>query len=219
VAYRFDAGDDGHVNLDLITVRPRGARVTLFDGTAASRSQWQHTDGRVPEWPLAEGKSMEVCCGDLRTKDAYQDFTLHVEFRVPLLPDDVTGQDRGNSGVYLQDRYELQILDSYGDPTLDTNEAGAIYLKKAPDTNAATAPETWQSYDITFRAARYDAEGTKTADARVTVVWNGRKVHDDVAIDGPTGGGRPEGASAGAVRLQDHGNKVRYRNIWIEPLN
>ena len=161
---------------------------------------------------------MEVCCGDLRTKDAYQDFKLHVEFRVPLLPDDVTGQDRGNSGVYLQDRYEVQILDSYGDTTLDTNEAGAIYLKKAPDVNASTAPETWQSYDITFRAARYDADGTKTADARVTVVWNGKKVHDDVAIDGPTGGGRPEAASTGAVRLQDHGNKVRYRNIWIEPL-
>ncbi|MGV9239094.1 family 16 glycoside hydrolase, partial [Streptomyces nigra] len=219
VAYRFDAGDDGHVNLDLITVRPHGSRVTLFDGTAASQSQWQHTDGRVTEWPLADGKSMEVCCGDLRTKDAYQDFKLHVEFRVPLLPDDVTGQDRGNSGVYLQDRYEVQILDSYGDTTLDTNEAGAIYLKKAPDVNASTAPETWQSYDITFRAARYDADGTKTADARVTVVWNGKKVHDDVAIDGPTGGGRPEAASAGAIRLQDHGNKVRYRNIWIEPLS
>lgn len=219
IAYRFDSGDSGHVNLDLITVRPHGARVTLFDGTATSLSQWQHTDGRSVEWPLTDEKSMEVCCGDIRTKDAYQDFKLHAEFRVPLLPDDVTGQDRGNSGIYFQDRYELQILDSFGDTTLDTNEAGAIYLKKAPDVNAATAPETWQTYDITFRAARFDADGTKTADARVTVVWNGKKVHDDIAIDGPTGGGHPEGPSAGSIRLQDHGNKVRYRNIWVEPLN
>ncbi|MEU1303413.1 family 16 glycoside hydrolase [Streptomyces shenzhenensis] len=219
LAYRFDAGDTGHVNLDLITVRPHGATVTLFDGTTASQAQWQHPDGRRVAWPLAAEQSMEVCCGDIRTKEAYQDFKLHVEFRVPLLPDDVTGQNRGNSGVYLQDRYELQILDSYGDTTLDTNEAGAIYLKKAPDVNAATAPETWQTYDITFRAARFDDSGRKTADARVTVVWNGKKVHDDVALDGPTGGGAPEGPSAGAIRLQDHGNTVRFRNLRVEPLS
>jgi 3-keto-disaccharide hydrolase/carbohydrate binding protein with CBM35 domain len=219
ISYRYDPGDSGNVNLDLITVHPQGASVPLFDGTSASQAQWQHTDGRDVEWPLAAEQSMEVCCGDIRTKDAYQDFKLQLEFRVPLLPDDVTGQDRGNSGIYLQDRYELQILDSYGDITLDTNEAGAIYQKKAPDVNAATAPETWQKYDITFRAARFDDSGRKTADARVTVVWNGRKVHDDVAIDGPTGAGMPEGPSAGAIRLQDHGNKVRFRNIRVEPLS
>jgi hypothetical protein len=218
VSYRYDPGDTGHVNLDLITVRPHGARVALFDGTAASQDQWQHTDGRKVAWPLAEERSMEVCCGDIRTKDAYQDFKLHVEFRVPLLPDDVTGQDRGNSGIYLQDRYELQILDSYGDTTPDTNEAGAIYLKKAPDTNAATAPETWQTYDVVFRAARFDENGAKTADARVTVVWNGKTVHDDIALDGPTAAGRAETPAAGAIRLQDHGNKVRFRDIRIEPL-
>ncbi|GGX59176.1 hypothetical protein GCM10010358_11850 [Streptomyces minutiscleroticus] len=218
VSYRYDSGDSGHVNLDLITVRPHGARVALFDGTGASQTQWQHTDGRRVAWPLADEKSMEVCCGDIRTKDAYQDFRLHVEFRVPLLPADVTGQDRGNSGIFLQDRYELQILDSYGDTTLDTNEAGAIYLKKAPDVNAAKAPETWQTYDIVFRAARYDEDGRKTADARVTVVWNGKKVHDDIALDGPTASGRSETPAAGAIRLQDHGNKVRFRDIRVEPL-
>jgi hypothetical protein len=162
---------------------------------------------------------MEVCCGDLRTKQHFQDFKLHVEFRVPKLPDDVTGQDRGNSGVYLQDRYEVQILDSYGVKKLADNEAAAIYQKKAADLNASTAPETWQTYDITFRAARFDADGKKTSDARVTVVWNGKKVHDDVAIDGPTGAGAPESPAAGAIRLQDHGNKVRYRDVWVEPLS
>ncbi|MFF7534227.1 family 16 glycoside hydrolase [Streptomyces bobili] len=218
VSYRYDPGDTGHVNLDLITVHPQGTAVTLFDGTAASQAQWQHTDGRRAAWPLAEEASMEVCCGDLRTKDAYQDFALHVEFRVPLLPPDVTGQDRGNSGIFLQDRYELQILDSYGDTSPDTNEAGAVYLKKPPDVNAAAPPETWQTYDIVFRAARYDGDGRKTADARLTVVWNGTKVHDDIALDGPTASGRSETPAAGAIRLQDHGNKVRFRNIRIRPL-
>ncbi|GGY97362.1 hypothetical protein GCM10010365_14730 [Streptomyces poonensis] len=218
ISYRYDPGDTGHVNLDLITVHPHGARVTLFDGTDASQDQWQHTDGRPVAWPTAEEKSMEVCCGDIRTKDAYQDFKLHVEFRVPLLPPEVTGQDRGNSGIFLQDRYELQILDSYGDTSLNTDEAGAIYLKKAPDVNAATAPETWQTYDIVFRAARFDDSGEKTADARVTVMWNGKKIHDDVALDGPTASGRSETPAAGAIRLQDHGNKVRFRNIQVQPL-
>jgi hypothetical protein len=218
LSYRFDPGDTGHVNLDLITVHPRGAGVSLFDGTADSQSQWQHTDGRKVGWPLTEERSMEVCCGDIRSKDAYQDFSLHVEFRVPLLPPDVTGQDRGNSGIFLQDRYELQILDSYGDTSPDTNEAGAIYLKKAPDTNMATRPETWQTYDIVFRAARFDDSGNKTADARVTVVWNGKKVHDDLVLDGPTASGRSETPAAGAIRLQDHGNKVRFRNIQVRPV-
>ncbi|WP_149549389.1 family 16 glycoside hydrolase [Streptomyces marokkonensis] len=215
VAYRYDEGDTGHVNLDLLTVDPHGRPIGLLDGDGLER--WQHTDGRPVEWPV-DGGAAEVCCGDIRTKNSFDDFKLHVEYWLPKLPPDVTGQDRANSGVYLQDRYEIQILDSYGDTTPDTNEAGAIYLKKAPDANAATAPETWQSYDIVFRAARYDAEGDKTADARVTVVWNGKKIHDDVAIDGPTGGGAPEGPAAGAIRLQDHGNAVRYRNIRVEPL-
>ncbi|MFF5103352.1 family 16 glycoside hydrolase [Streptomyces sp. NPDC000134] len=219
LSYRYDPGDTGHVNLDLITVRPHGSPVALFDGTAASQARWQHTDGRAAAWPLAAEKSMEVCCGDLRTKEAYQDFALHVEFRVPLLPPEVTGQDRGNSGIYLQDRYELQILDSYGDTSPATDEAGALYQKKAPDLNAATAPGTWQTYDIVFRAARFDDTGRKTADARVTVVWNGKKVHDDVALDGPTAAGRPETPAAGAIRLQDHGSTVRFRDIRVRPLD
>ncbi|MFE2938457.1 family 16 glycoside hydrolase [Streptomyces sp. NPDC059255] len=218
VTYTYRPEDTGHVNLDMIEVRKPGSRIDLFSGGSVSTA-WQHTDGRSVEWPRTAENSIEVCCGDIRTKQSFRDFRLHAEFRVPKLPDDVTGQDRGNSGVYLQERYEIQILDSYGVEKLAVNEAGAIYNKKAADLNAGTPPETWQTYDIVFRAARFDAEGRKTEDARITVEWNGRTVHDKVAVDGPTGAGDAESAAAGAIRLQDHGNKVRFRNVWIEPLN
>ncbi|MET0491998.1 MAG: family 16 glycoside hydrolase [Actinoplanes sp.] len=215
IEYRFDTGDTGNVNLDLLTVREPGERIVLFDG--GDLTEWQHTDGRTPSWTKVAGGAIEVNGGDLRTRQAFGDYQLHVEFKVPLLPPEVTGQNRGNSGVYQQERYELQILDSFGDTTLDNNEAGAIYTLKPPDVNKATAPETWQTYDITFRAARYDAAGAKTENARITVIWNGTKVHDNFEITGVTGGSIPEGPSTGAIRLQDHGNKVQYRNIWIEP--
>lgn len=218
ISYSYRPEDTGHVNLDMIEVRKPGGRIDLFSGGSASTA-WQHTDGRSVEWPHTAEKSIEVCCGDIRTKQAFGDFKLHAEFRVPKLPDDVTGQDRGNSGIYLQERYEVQILDSFGVEKLAANEAASIYNKKAADLNASTAPETWQTYDIVFRAARFDADGKKTADARITVVWNGKKVHDDVAVDGPTGAGDAESAATGAIKLQDHGNKVRFRNIWIEPVD
>ncbi|MFE4663494.1 family 16 glycoside hydrolase [Streptomyces sp. NPDC056716] len=216
ISYRYDEGDDGHVNLDMLQLSRPGAWIDLFDG--GTLSQWQHTDGRAVGWPRAEQDAIEVCCGDIRTKQSFGDYKLHVEFKVPKLPDNVTGQDRGNSGVYLQERYEIQVLDSFGVPKLAANDAAAIYNQKAADQNAAKAPETWQSYDLTFRAARFDSAGNKTEDARVTLVWNGVKVHDNVAITGPTGGSIPEGASTGAIRLQDHGNKVRYRDLRIQPL-
>ena len=209
--------DTGHVNLDALSVRPAGERVTLL-GEDGDLSEWQHTDGREPQWPEVEDGVIEVCCGDLRTKEAFGDFRLHVEFWLPEYPPDVTGQDRANSGVYLQERYEIQVLDSFGIDPPQTNDAAAIYQQKAPDVNAATPPETWQTYDILYQAARYDQTGEKIQNARVTVDWNGTRVHDDVEILGGTGGNLPEGPATGAIRLQDHGNPVRYRNIWIEPV-
>ncbi|MFI7578641.1 family 16 glycoside hydrolase [Micromonospora sp. NPDC049497] len=194
-------------------------RIQLFDGD--DLNAWQTTGGAAAGWPLANG-SAEVLGGDIRTKQSFGDFTLHVEWWQPTYPSTVTGQARGNSGVYLQDRYEIQVLDSFGDTSLDNTEAGSIYSRKAAGSNAATAPETWQTYDITFRAARFDNSGNKTANARVTVRWNGTLIHDDVEITSPTGGGAAETASGGPIRLQDHGDpgaNVRYRNIWIEPLS
>ncbi|MEO2105136.1 MAG: family 16 glycoside hydrolase, partial [Actinomycetota bacterium] len=198
---------------------PAGERIVLL-GEDGDLSEWQHTDGRAPQWPVVGDGAVEVINGDLRTIEAFGDYTLHVEFWLPEMPPEVTGQQRANSGVYQQERYELQVLDSFGIDPLQTNDAAAIYLQKAADVNAATAPETWQTYDIDYTAARFDPAGEKVADARITVEWNGVLVHDDVEITGPTGGNLPEGPATGAIRLQDHndpGENVRYRNIWIEP--
>jgi hypothetical protein len=197
---------------------PTGSnRITLFDG--ADLNNWQHAGGGAATWPVANG-SAEVLGGDLYTRQSFGDFKLHVEFWIPNLPPEVTGQARGNSGIYLQDRYELQVLDSFGDTTPADNECGGFYQKRAPDSNRATAPETWQTYEITFRAARWNG-ATKTENARATVVWNGAVVHNDIEINGSTGGGAAESPAVGPIRLQDHGDpgaNVRYRNIWIEPV-
>ncbi|QFU90598.1 family 16 glycoside hydrolase [Amycolatopsis sp. YIM 10] len=218
VTYRFDSGDDGNVNLDKISVAPV-QRIPLFNGSGLDA--WEARSGGAATWPVANG-SMESLGGDIRTKQKFGDFKLHAEWLEPQYPPEVTGQARGNSGVFLQERYEVQVLDSFGDNTLASDEAGAIYSKRAPDSNRATAPNTWQTYDITFRAARFDAAGNKIANARVTVVWNGVVVHNDVEIDGITGGNSlPEGPSPESVLLQDHGDageNPRFRNLWIEPL-
>ncbi|AXB42941.1 family 16 glycoside hydrolase [Amycolatopsis albispora] len=218
VTYKFDSGDDGNVNLDKIGVAPV-QRVPLFNGSGLDA--WEARSGGPASWPVTGG-SMESLGGDIRTKQKFGDFKLHAEWLEPQYPPEVTGQARGNSGVFLQERYEVQVLDSHGDTTPAADEAGAIYSKRAPDSNQAAAPGTWQTYDITFRAARFDAAGAKIANARVTVVWNGIVVHNDVEIDGITGGNSlPEGPSAEAVLLQDHGDpgeNPRFRNLWIEPL-
>ncbi|RSM59173.1 hypothetical protein DMH03_25220 [Amycolatopsis sp. WAC 01376] len=218
ISYRYDTGDAGNVNLDSLTVT-ESQRIQLFKGT--DLNAWEKRAGGAATWPVSGG-AMESNGGDIRTKQQFGDFRLHVEWNEPNYPPEVTGQARGNSGVYLQERYELQVLESFGDTTLANNEAGSIYSKRAPDRNMATAPGTWQTYDVTFRAARFDGAGNKTDNARVTVVWNGVVVHNDVAIDGGTGDNSPENAGPGAIRLQDHGDpgeNPRFRNIWIEPVS
>lgn len=196
------------------TSAPKGA-VILFDGK--NLSEWSHLNGNPATWNLIGGEAMEVNVrsGDIQTKQEFGDFDLHLEFWLPLMADK-TSQARANSGVFLHGNYEIQVLDSYNNETYAKGECAAIYGVKSPDVNAARPPEQWQTYDATFQAPRFDANGNKTANAKVSLVWNGTKVHNNVEIEKPTGGGKDEKKRA-PLRLQDHGNLVRYRNIWIVP--
>jgi hypothetical protein len=195
--------------------QPPKDAVVLFDGKDVSK--WQKRGGGPAKWNLMNGELVVSGNGDIETKDKFGDFKLHVEFA----PNDVgpgpTGQARGNSGVYLQNRYELQVLDSYGVKKVEPGDCAGLYGQKAPDKNMSKPPGQWQTYDITFHAARFE-DGKKVKPATVTVIWNGEKVHDDVELKGPSGGGDKESAEPGGIRLQDHGNPVKYRNIWIVPL-
>ena len=147
------------------------------------------------------------------TVQPFQNFTLHLEFRLPYMPF-AGGQGRANSGIYIQSRYEVQILDSFG---LDgvKNECGAMYRQRKPDLNMCLPPLQWQTYDITFRSPTFDAAGKKTANARITVRHNGVLVQDNVELTNKTGAGRPEGAKPLRTKIQNHGNPIRFRNIWL----
>jgi hypothetical protein len=199
------------------TPPPEGA-VVLFDGK--NLDQWvSKSDAKKPApWKLVDGGAMQVQGGDIVTKEKFGgSFKLHVEFRVPYMPK-ATGQGRGNSGVYVQGRYEVQVLDSYGLDSKD-NDCGGIYGVAKPLVNACKAPTVWQSYDIEFHSPRF-VDGKKTEPARITVLHNGIKIHDDVKItkDNTTAGLGGDPSSPGPIMLQDHGNPVQYRNIWLVPV-
>src|SRR5262245_60325442 len=199
------------------TPPPKGATI-LFDGK--SLDNWTALDGKTKApWKLLDGGIMEVKQGgNIITKDKFDGaFKLHVEFRVPYLPTK-KGQERGNSGVYVQGRYEVQVLDSYGLESKN-NDCGAIYEVAAPLVNACKAPTVWQSYDIEFHSPKCE-NGKKVEPARVTVYHNGVKIHDDVRItkDNTTAGLGGDPCTPGPILMQDHGNPVQFRNIWLLPL-
>lgn len=196
------------------TPPPKGA-IVLFDGK--SLDAWTKKDGKSKvEWKVADGMMEGVKGhGDIVTKEKFGgSFTLHVEFRVPYEPKN-TGQGRGNSGVYVQGRYEVQILDSYGLASKN-NDCAAIYEVHAPSKNACKAPTVWQSYDITFTAPKFDGD-KKTEPVRMTVVHNGITVHDDVKVDvnNTRAGAGGDIKQPGPILLQDHGHPVQFRNIWL----
>jgi hypothetical protein len=197
--------------------RPPNGSISLFDGTTLSG--WERRDvkerAKPVGWKILDS-IMEVApgSGDIVTKRKFTDFQLHVEFRTPFMPE-AREQARGNSGVYLQGRYEVQVLDSYGLKGED-NECGGIYKVGAPRVNMCAPPGQWQSYDVRFRAARFDKDGRKQKDATVTVVHNGMTIHENLPVPGPTGGALDgDEHLPGGILLQDHGNLVQYRNIWL----
>lgn len=186
---------------------PKGA-VVLFDGSKECMAHW--TKGKMSEDHLLTQGAM--------SKDTFKDCTIHLEFRLPYKPE-ARGQGRGNSGIYVLGRYEVQMLDSFGLEGRD-NECGGIYKTAVPRINMCLPPLTWQTYDIDMTAPKFDSTGKKTADARITVRHNGVVIHDNVACPKPTTAfpkQYKDESQPGPIYLQDHGNPVRYRNIWVLP--
>ncbi len=190
--------------------------VVLFDGK--NLDAWTTRDGKGEvKWKVLEGGVLEVNGGDIKTKEQFGDYRLHIEFRTPYMPTSF-GQGRGNSGVYQQGRYEVQVLDSYGLSGED-NECGGVYQIGKPAVNMCFPPLQWQAYDITFFAPRFDQDGKKTSNARLTVVHNGIMIQENLEVPRTTTSALTDKESAlGSLMLQDHGTPVQYRNIWIEKL-
>lgn len=180
--------------------KPPVGAVVLFDGTSADK--------------FANGKleMKDLLAADCETKDKFGDHTLHIEFRTPFKPA-ARGQERGNSGVYVQGRYECQVLDSFGLEG-ENNECGGIYSIARPKVNACFPPLSWQTYDMDFKASKFDGD-KKVANARVTIRHNGIVIHDDLELPHGTPGKNPEGPGPDVIYLQGHGNPVVYRNIWV----
>jgi hypothetical protein len=194
--------------------------VVLFDGKDLSK--WSHKDGGAAKWKVENGYAEVVAkTGYIYTREAFGDCQLHVEFSEPL-PAKGESQERGNSGVFLMGLYEIQVLDSYENKTYADGQASAVYGQYPPLVNASRAPGQWQSYDIIFHGPRFAKDGKLLRPARVTVLHNGVLVQDNVEPTGPTAHGERPPYKAHAEKLplglQDHGDSVRYRNIWIREL-
>ncbi|HEY1953304.1 MAG TPA: DUF1080 domain-containing protein [Gemmatimonadaceae bacterium] len=199
---------------------PPSDAIVLFDGRDLSR--WRSAAGGPAKWIVRDGY-VEVApgTGDMETADKFGDVQLHIEWATPAVVKG-EGQERGNSGVFLMGHYEVQVLDSYDNKTYYHGQAGAVYKQYAPLVNASRKPGEWQTYDIIFHAPRFDEQGKVVDRARVTVLHNGVLIQNNVEIYGNTYHDRPALYTAHgpeeALRLQDHGNTVRYRNIWIRRL-
>lgn len=200
--------------------RPPSDAIVLFDGK--DLSQWQIGSGEPAKWKVENGY-MEVAprAGSILTRRGFGDCQLHLEWATPLVVKG-EGQGRGNSGVLLMGKYEVQVLDSYSNTTYPDGQAAALYGQYPPLVNASRPPGEWQTYDIIFRRPRFDQDGKLVRPARVTVLHNGVVVQDSVGLMGPTTHrARPPYTAHPdqlPLTLQDHGELVRYRNIWIREL-
>jgi hypothetical protein len=192
--------------------------IVLFNGTDFSR--WRAGKGGEPTWKIENGY-METTKDVIWTKDEFGDFQMHLEFATPSEVKG-SGQGRGNNGVNIFGRYEIQVLDSYKNETYADGGASAIYGQQPPRVNASRPPGEWQTYDIIFEAPKFDDKGEVVKKAHVTVLHNGVCVHNRQEILGRTNHreiGTYNGAKErGPIQLYEHGNPVRFRNIWIRPL-
>ncbi|MBX2962787.1 MAG: DUF1080 domain-containing protein [Cyclobacteriaceae bacterium] len=195
--------------------------IILFNGQHLDN--WVSLDGTPAKWTVGDG-AMTVVRGakDIRTKQDFGDFQLHVEWRTPPVTQaNQVGQNRGNSGIFLQDRYEIQVLDNFESKTYSNGQVGSVYKQHIPLVNASKKPGEWQTYDIIFTAPRFNNEGRILSPAKVTLMHNGILVQNHVDIWGPTEYiGLPvyEAHGKGPIRLQDHGDAVSFRNIWLREL-
>jgi hypothetical protein len=199
---------------------PPSDAVVLFDGT--DLEDWHAVGGGPARWQVAGGAMTVVAgSGAIQTRAAFGDVQLHLEWRTPETVSG-EGQGRGNSGVFLMGRYEVQVLDSYQNRTYSNGQAASVYKQHIPLVNASRPPGVWQSYDLVFTAPRFRADGSVERAAMLTLLHNGVLVQDHVVLAGPTlyiGTSAYEAhESALPLMLQDHGNPVSFRNIWIREL-
>lgn len=200
--------------------QPPEDAIILFDGS--SLDNWESPDGSHPEWTLGDGyMTVKPGTGDIRTKAQFNDLQLHIEFRAPAEIKG-EGQGRGNSGIFLQDRYEVQVLDNWENPTYANGMNGSIYKQHIPLANPAKRPGEWQTYQIFFSSPVFDENGEVETAARMTVLLNGILVQNNVEIFGNTvyiGAPFYEQHGPAGIRLQDHGDLVSFRNIWVRELS
>ncbi len=193
--------------------------IILFDGQ--NLDQWVGGDGQAPKWAVQDGFMTVVKgSGGIKTRQTFGSIQLHIEWRTPAAVQG-EGQGRGNSGIFLQERYELQVLDSYDNRTYSNGQAGSIYKQTPPLVNASRKPGEWQVYDVAFTAPQFNSDGTLKSKGRITVFHNGVLIHNNTEIQGTTeyiGKPKIQAHGDGSLFLQDHGNPVSYRNIWVRKL-
>jgi hypothetical protein len=189
--------------------------VILFDGRDFSR--FTTKDRQPSEFKIDASKGIAIAAGgDTVSKESFSDFQLHIEFLCPV--SDKDGQAKSNSGVYLHGRYEIQVLDTFGQPPAD-NFCGGIYKIATPLVSASRPAGQWQTFDVTFRAPRFNDAGQVKENPRVTVLHNGIVIHNNVELPSTTAGGIDQVmVKEGPLLLQDHGDPVEYRNIWVRRL-